>query len=253
MGYTQAEFFTMFIALFVILIVGVILKFVLGKQSLAVRQIPLHVIGASLLILEVIKQAYHIYMRNWHPWFLPLHFCSFFLVWYGVALFTRGKIRQLMYFCSLTGGFMVSVLLFAAPRLILHDAAHSVWDSFDHFHTFFYHMGMVAYWIYMLMLNIYQPNRQHIKKCTVLYACFYFVVIAGAFTFRTNYTDVLYSSLAALDNFRLSAGQFAYDILLLGFGIGSIAGVSYLTYFVTSKLYQRYLNKFNKSALAEQN
>lgn len=254
MGYTQAEFFTMFIALFLILTVGVILKFVLGKKSLAVRQIPLHIIGASLLILEVIKQTYHIYMHNWHVWFLPLHFCSFFLVWYALALCTRGKLRQLMYFCSITGGFMVSVLLFVAPRMILHDAAHDVWGSFDHFHTFFYHMGVVAYWIYLILLNVYQPDRQHIKRCILLYTAFYFVVLIGAFTFHENYTDVLHSSLAALDNFRLSAGQFAYDILLLGFGIGCIAGVSFLTYFVTSKLYQHYLNKFNKSALRiEQN
>ncbi|MCQ2381928.1 MAG: YwaF family protein [Clostridia bacterium] len=126
MGYTLAEFFTMFIALFVILTLGVIFKFKLGKAPLAVRQIPLHVIGALLLIFEVIKQIYHIINHDWILWYLPLHFCSFFLVWYGIALFTRGKTRQLMYFCSLTGGFMVSVLLFIAPRMILHDAAHDV-------------------------------------------------------------------------------------------------------------------------------
>ncbi len=254
MGYTQAEFVTMFIGLMVVLIIGVILKFTLSKAPLKVRQIPLHIIAATILILELIKQSYHIYMGNWRTWYLPLHFCSFFLVWYGLALITRGKTRQLMYFCSMTGGFMVSVLLFVAPRMILHDAAHDVWGSFDHFHTYFFHMGVVAYWVYLLLLNIYQPDRRHIKKSVLLYSAFYFIVIVGAFTFNENFTDVLRSSLAAFDAFRLTAGQFAYDIALLAFGIGSITGVAYLTYFTTSKLYERYLNKFNKATLhIEQN
>jgi len=253
MGYTQAEFFTMFIALFVVLILGVIFKFTMRKSTLAVRQIPLHVLGATILILEVIKQSYHLIKGDWEPWFFPLHFCSFFLVWYAVALFTRGKVRQLMYFCSISGGFMVSVLLFIAPRMILHDAAHDVWGSFDHFHTFFYHMGVVAYWIWMLMLNVYKPERGHIRSAVMIYTAFYFVVIAGAFLFHRNYTNVLYSDISVLENLRLNAGQFTYDILLLAIGIGAIALVSTITYFAMSKLYQRYLAKNGNALNVEQN
>lgn len=233
----------MFVALFIVLMLGVIFRHVLKKAPLAIRQIPLHVLGATILILEVIKQAYHLIIGDWHVWFLPLHFCSFFLVWYGLALFTRGKTRQLMYFCSITGGIMVSILLFIAPRMILHDAAHDIWSCFDHFHTFFYHMGVVAYWVWMIMLDIYHPERIHIRKAIMIYSIFYFVVIAGAYIFHENFTDVLRSSFTPFDNFRIAVGQFAYDIALLAIGIGSIALVSTLTYYNMNKLYQRNLQK----------
>jgi|GEM_PF-6729388 len=252
MGYTQAEFFTMFFALFIILVLGVIFKFTLRKATLAVRQIPINTLGAVILILEIIKQGYHLIVGDWRVWFIPLHFCSFFLVWYAVALFTRGKVRQLMYFCSISGGFLVSVLLFIAPRMILHDAVNDVWGSFDHFHTFFYHMGVVAYWVWMLMLNIYKPERSHIRTTVMIYTGFYFVVIAGAFLFRENFTNVLYSDIGILENLRTSTSQFTYDILLLAIGIAAITLVSTATYFAMSKLYQRYLQK-NAIPLEQQN
>lgn len=243
MGYTQAEFFTIFLTLFIVLILGVIFRFTLRKATYAVRQIPVNTLGAIILILEVIKQGYHLIVGDWGTWYIPLHFCSFFLIWYAVALFTSGKIRQLMYFCSISGGFLVSVLLFIAPRMILHDAAHDVWGSFNHFHTFFYHMGVVAYWIWMLMLNIYKPERSHIRSTIIIYTSFYFVVIAGAFLFQENFTNVLRSDIGVLEHLRQSAGQFTYDITLLGIGVAAIAIISSITYFAMNKLYQHYLQK----------
>ncbi|MCQ2381929.1 MAG: hypothetical protein MJ054_01350 [Clostridia bacterium] len=93
------------------------------------------------------------------------------------------------------------------------------------------------------MLNIYQPDRSHIKKCVITYSIFYFVVIAGAYIFQENFTDVLRSSIGAFDIFRLTAGQFAYDIALLAFGIGSITGISFLTYFTLNKLHNHLVEK----------
>ncbi len=243
MGYTQTEFVTMFLALFIILVAGVILRFTLRNAPLEKRQKPLSILGATILVLEIMKQSYHLFIGDWGTWFIPLHFCSFFLVWYGIALFSRGKVRQLMYFCSISGGALVTLLLFLAPRMILHGASENIWDTFDHFHTFFFHMGVVAYWIWMLMLNVYHPERHHIYQTITIYTVFYFLIIAGAFAFHTNYTNVLTSDIGIMENLRLTAGQFTYDILLLAIGIGSIALVSTTTYLVMSKLYQRYLQK----------
>ncbi len=252
MGYTHAEFVVMFMALFVILVLGVILRFTLKNKPLAIRQIPLHILGATIVIIEIVKQIYRIAEGTWTTRCLPFHFCSFFLIWYGLALITRGKFRQLMYFCSLIGGITVTVFMYCAPRIILVDAAHTFWDSFSHFHAFFFHMSVVAYWVWMLMLNIYQPDYQHIKKAVMLYTAFYFVTIAGAFIFKENYADVLYPSLKVFDQFRLTAGQFAYDVALLAVGIGLITGMSYAAYFITSKLYRHNLKQNQKHALQVQ-
>lgn len=249
MGYTQAEFINMFAALFVILVLGIILRLTLKDKTLAVRQIPLHIIGATLVGIEVVKQVYRLCVGDWNTWCLPFHFCSFFLIWYAIALCTRGNTRQLMYFCSLTGGVIVTVVMYFAPHIVLQDGARIFWDSFNNAHTYFFHMGVVAYWIWMLMLNIYQPQRQHIKKTVLLYGAFFLVTIAAAFTFHENYTDVLSPSLALFENFRLFAGQFVYDLCLLLVGLGVITGISYALYFLTSKL-SLTLNRQPQKAIA---
>ena len=235
MGYTQAEFINMFAALFVILVLGIILRLTLKNKTLAIRQIPLHIVGATLVGIEVVKQVYHICVGDWNTWFLPFHFCSFFLIWYAIALCTRGNIRQLMYFCSLTGGVIVTAVMYVAPHIILQDGARIFWDNFNHGHTYFFHMGVVAYWIWMLMLDIYQPQRQHIMKTVLLYGAFFLVTVAAAFIFNENYTDVLSSSLAGFENFRLTAGQFIYDICLLLVGFSVITGMAWLLYIAISK------------------
>ena len=245
MGYnTQAEFMLMFIGLFVILVVGVILRHTLKKRSEVVRHIPLMVLAALILLLEITKQVYHIANGDWRTWYIPLHFCSYFLVWYAVALFTRGNIRQIAYACSLVGGITVTVLLFAAPRMILFSALNNIWDTFNHFHTYFYHMGVVAYWIWMLMLNVYHPKRKHIYQVVILHLVLFFATIIGAHVFHENYTNVLNSeNIAVVEHFRLSAGQFPYTVALLFVGVAVITIVSCATYFVLKKLYRRNLNQ----------
>lgn len=244
MGYTQAEFIAMFLALFVILAVGVILRYTLRKSTAAVRQIPIMVLGATILLLEVAKQSYHLINGDWKPWFLPLHFCSFFLIWYAVALFTRGKLRQLMYFCSLCGGILVSIIMFIAPRMIIHNACQNLLGSFDSFHTYVFHMGVVAYWIWLLMLNVYQPERQHVYQTIVLHTIFYFFVIAGAHIFHENFTNALNSEgIAPLENLRASAGQFVYTIVMLLVGIAAITIAASATYFTINKFHHRNTNQ----------
>ena len=112
-------------------------------------------------------------------------------------------------------------------------------------------ISILSFITWVLLLIGY--GCQYVKKTVMLYTAFYFVIIAGAYIFHENFTDVLVSSIGAFDNFRLSAGQFAYDVTLLGIGVGSIALVAYLTYLAMSKLYQRNLQKNALSVDIEQN
>lgn len=244
MGFnTEAEFISIFLALFVILVLGVIFKHVLRNASENLRHLPLIIISVFVLIFEVIKQVYHLTNHSWKTWYIPFHFCSYFLVWYGVALFTRGKVRQIMYSCSLVGGILVSLLLCIAPDMILHSATTNIFDSFNHFHTYFYHMAVMAYWIWMLMLNLYHPQKTHLKPSIVLHGVFFFITIIGAHVFQTNYTNVLRSDINILETLRYNAGQFTYTAVLFLVGILAISIVANASYYIMNKLYKENLNK----------
>jgi len=240
---TQAEFMAIYLALFVIITLGIIFKHVLRNKNEAIRHIPLMVIAISLLVLEIVKQVYHIVCHDWKTWYIPLHFCSYFLVWYTIASFTRGKVRQTMYACSLTGGIIVSILLLIAPNLILHDATTNIFGNFNNFHTYVYHMGVMAYWIWMLMLNVYHHQQKHLIHTILLHMQMFFITIIGAHIFDENFTNVLCSDIGIMENLRLSAGQFTYTVVLFLVGISAVALISSCTHFIIKKLYRQNLNQ----------
>ena len=244
MGSTsRTDFVAIYLALFAIIIMGVILKHVLRNKSENMRHLPLMVIAGVLFVLEIIKQVYHIVCGTWHTWYIPLHFCSYFLVWYTVSFFARGKVRQSMYACSLTGGIIVSILLLVAPRMILHSATVNIFGNFNNFHTFFYHMGVMAYWIWMLMLIVYHHETCHLKRTVIFHIVFFFVTIIGAHAFHENFTNVLHSDISIMEEIRLSAGQFNYTVALFLVGIVAISLVSGVIHLVMKKLYKENLNE----------
>ena len=240
---TQSDFVSIYLALCVIIITGVVLKYTLRNKDEKVRHLPLMIVAIVLLVLEIIKQTYHIICGDWKAWYIPLHFCSYFLIWYTVALFTRGKVRQTMYACSLTGGIIVSLLMLVAPRMILHSATTDIFGEFNHFHTFFYHMGVMAYWIWMLMLKVYHHQSHHLLRTILFHLSMFFVTIIGAHIFNANFTNVLHSDISIMEDLRLTAGQFTYTIVLLLVGISAISLVSASIHFVMKKLYKQNLNR----------
>ncbi len=93
------------------------------------------------------------------------------------------------------------------------------------------------------MLNVYQPQRQHVYQATILHTIFYFFIIAGAHIFNANYTNALWSDIGVMEKLRTSAGQFPYTIVMLIVGVVAIFLVSAATYSVMNKLHHRAANK----------
>lgn len=230
MGYTTAEAVTIPFMLAIIVLVGMILGYTLRNKSRQIREIPLQAIAILILVLEVVKQAYLLITGTWTPWAIPMHFCSFFLIWFAFALFSRGTVHQLAYSCCLTGGILVTLMLIFMPRSIVNVACENIFATFSTFHTFVFHFSVVAYWVWLVMLRVYEPQSRFIWQTTVLYFGFFLLVIAAAFIFNTNYTNVLSSDIPPLENIRLSAGQFVYDLVMLLGGTALIAGVNAAIY-----------------------
>ena len=237
MGYTLAEAIAIPTALLIIGAAAWVLHHFLGQKSERVRTIPLTVLAIIILVGEVIKQWYHLgYKQDWTPWDLPVHFCSFFLVWFLFALCSRGAVRQIAYSCCLSGGILVTLMLICAPRMIVQNACSNIFASFGTVHTFFFHMIVVAYWVWMLALDLYQPQKRHIWQTTLLYLGYFCVILIAAYLLNTNYTNALYTDIAPLEYIRVHAGQVAYTLVMFGLGTAGIAGLSTAMYFATTAL-----------------
>lgn len=242
--YTRAEVIMMPLGLAVVLLLGLTLRRLLKDKSARVREIPLHVLGGLTLVLEIAKQLDHwLILRDWNPWFLPLHFCSYFLIWYAFALCTRGQLRQIAYACSLYGGIIMTAVLLTVPRMIVGDNCRNIFASFTAFHSYTFHMLVVAYWLWLLLLRVYQPNKNHIWQTTVIHMVMFALSMVAAFALNTNYVHVLTTTIGILERVRLSAGQAVYDVLLYLGGSALIAGVTTGIYFATNACYQRATRK----------
>ncbi len=249
MLYTKAELLMMPLGLAVVLLLGITLRQLLKNKALWIREIPLQVLAGLTLLLEVAKQVYHLFiLDDWYPWFLPMHFCSYFLIWYAFALCSRGRVRQIAYACSLYGGIIMTAVLLVAPRLILMDACQNIFASFSPFHSYVFHLIVVAYWAWLLLLRVYQPNKNHIWQATLLHWGMFALSISAAYAFNTNYVQVLTSTLGLLEKVRLGAGQFVYNLLIFTGGGLLVAGVGTATYCATNSCYHRLIRRLGHEA-----
>lgn len=104
-------------------------------------------------------------------------------------------------------------------------------------------MLVVAYWLWLLLLRVYQPNKNHIWQTTILHMVMFALSMVAAFALNTNYVHVLTTTIGILERVRLSAGQAVYDVLLYLGGSALIAGVTTGIYFATNACYQRATRK----------
>ena len=240
----MAEAIMIPLGMVVVLLLGITLRRLLKDKDRRVREIPVQTLAVMLLVLEVIKQVYHLFIvRDWEPWDLPMHFCSFFLIWFTFALCSRGQIRQLAYSCCLCGGILVTIMLAAAPQMIVNVACQNIFGSFPSFHTYFFHFSVVAYWEWLLLLRVYEPHKSHIWQTILLYMASFALIMAAAFIFNTNYTNVLSTDIGVLEHLRLSAGQFVYDLVLYCGGTALIAVVATAVYLATHTATAHRLNR----------
>ena len=94
--WTKEEVAVLPIILISIILVAFTLGHALKNKSDKIRNIPLIIIAVIILVLEVIKQVRAI-VTGYSGWTIPLHFCSFFMVWFPLAQFTTGKVKQSWY------------------------------------------------------------------------------------------------------------------------------------------------------------
>ena len=93
-GYNETDFIVLPISLAIIILITIILRITLKNKSDAVKNIPLMIIAAILVILEIIKQTINFTSPKFDNSMLPFHYCSLFVFTYPLAHFTKGKVKQ---------------------------------------------------------------------------------------------------------------------------------------------------------------
>ena len=99
---------TLLPALGVFLLISILLRLWLKEKPWQVRMIPIQVVAAILVLLEIGKQAVS-FSRGYDLYHIPLHFCSLVLFTLPAFAFYRGKyFRQV---ASIAVGFTAAVFV----------------------------------------------------------------------------------------------------------------------------------------------
>ncbi|MBQ7307364.1 MAG: YwaF family protein [Clostridia bacterium] len=244
-NYTASQKIVMPLALLFIILLGFILNFLLKNKSDKIKNIPLTTIAVLLVVLEIIKQVYHISRNTWSTWHIPIHFCSSFIFWLPFAQFSKGKIKDLAQGCALCAGILMTIVFYSDPTSIFGNACDNPFASFSTFHTFVFHFLAVAYWIWLAIFNLYSARLEHTYKIGCIFGIYYLVIIGSAYLFNTNYTNVLYSVNASMETFRLKIGQVPFLIILFIAAFLGIMAISMLVYLV-QKLVLKIKTKYDR-------
>ena len=217
------------ITLSIIIVLGFVLHFLLKNKSEKIKKLPLQILAIIVIVLEVCKQCYFIFFDTYVVYALPIHFCTLIFVLMGLSQFLPDKFAKFFKAPAFVFSFMVLVLVLVNPSSMIGNATSNIFGNFKMFHTFTFHFTVIAYSIFSIALANYKPKLKDCIYicCTVAFYATYAVPLA--FHLNSNYVNILYSFFQPLENFRQSAGQVAYDIVLflIGMGAGCLILIGY--------------------------
>lgn len=220
--YTKSEWRVMPIALLIILTITFILWIWLKNKSQKIKDIPFFIVALLLLLGEVAKQCVGLLDKDgYDTWWIPLHFCSTYFVWFSFAEFSRGIRRRAMQSIAFTATTYVVVGMYAMPRSILASACDHIFLDFLTCHSFFFHHLVVLYFFLTLAFKRFQPVKADGLLWMVCMTVYFLTATAFAYLLDTNYYNILYSNIPFIESLRATFGQFVYTL-----GLGTVTVLS---------------------------
>ncbi len=183
---------------------ALILRLLIGSKGIRTRNIPFILIGASIVVLEFVKQYRDLVPGPYSQYSLPLHFSSTFLLLIPLAHFTRGSLAETMRPVAGIASGMTTIGMLTVPMTVFGDAANGFFRDFGSFHTIFYHYAILFYFILFVALEMHEPNwRKDAKKIFILITAYTVVAAPLANLLGVNFMSFLYSSIPPVEAIRL--------------------------------------------------
>ena len=223
----------------ILIAAAVCLRFALKNAKPVYRTLPLKIIAVFVPLLEVAKQIYYNVFEDFTLYILPLHFCSLFFLFMPLSQFGFKKVREFFKPMTVIYALLVTILVYVNPHALIGNSASALFASFHNTHTFLYHFSVIAYFIFSVALGDYRPRYKHCINVSCGIAIYVSYAVPCAYLLNTNYVNILYSAFKPLEDFRLWAGQVAYNVVLFTISVAAVCLIcvaSCLIYKAVTKL-----------------
>lgn len=196
---------TLLPAIAVMLVIAVVLRRALGKESLKVRMIPFQILACVILALEAGKQLVSL-SRGYDLYHLPFHFCSLFIFMLPLMAFYRGKAERTIR--AITSAICASLflLMIIYPNLIYSAGnVNEFFTDYLSFHTVAFHNIVMLEFLLILALDLHTPAPKGEPKAAALFTLGFCAVSATmAQVLKTNYANYYSCNIPVLEQVRLS-------------------------------------------------
>ena len=219
--WTYADKRVLPIALLLVIDLTLAIYLIFRKKSDKIKNIPLIVITAIMLIMEVAKQSISI-KQGYNLWHVPLHFCSLFIYWFPLMAFLKdGKVKRFGTTMSFASAMSVFLCFYLSPGGILGtNNTANIFTNFFAFHTFVYHHLIFLYLFVGLSLNMFKLNKYCFAHVVIGISLYGVVALSFAYILNTNYCNLLVSIIDFVEEWRQNIGHVPYVIGVYLFGVG---------------------------------
>ena len=236
----------------VFLIFAYLLRRLLINKPYELRMLPIKIISAIIVIIEIGKQIYSASI-GYDLYHLPLHFCSIFLYALPLMAFYRGRwesaVRSTA--CAAMTALLIGMLII--PNVIYGaDRILSFFTDYLAFHTVVFHNLVILAFILMLFLDLHQPqaNRSEALFVGVFGAVFVAVSATASHVLQTNFSNFLSSTIGIVadlvDKVKEAIGSgvtnVLYTVIISALHVALLVGTYYL-YGLIRKLSARVFKK----------
>lgn len=235
--WTANHMITLLPSLAVMIVIGLVIRRLIGRKTFKIRIIPIQIIAIFLVILEFGKQFTSIY-RGYDLYHIPLHFCSLFIFMLPAMAFYRGKHMQKVF--TITSALCTAVfcLMLIYPNLIYSAGnIEHFFDDFMDFHTVAFHNLVMLAFVLILALDLQTPAQNSGNKAITIFMLIFCAVSSTmAQILKTNYANFYTCNIPVLEELRISVRailgavvtQIIYILILTVLNIGFVLGCNLL-------------------------
>lgn len=198
-----------------IIVLAIIWRLITNGAKPVIRTLPLKILAVIVPLLEVSKQIYYNCFEEFTLYVLPLHFCSLFFILIPLSQFGLKKVTAIFKPVTVVFAALVTILVYVNPFAIIGESSSAFSASFHNAHTFLYHFSVIAYLIFSVTSGDYVPEYRHCINAVCGIFVYASYTLPFAYILDVNYVNILRSEFAPLEIFRQTAGQIAYNIVLL--------------------------------------
>ena len=225
MWWSEADRIALPIALAIIIVITLIVWLLMRNRSEKAKSVIMQIIAGIIVVLEIIKQIVNI-VNGYDTWIIPFHFCSLFIFLFPLAQFGSAKIRGIFKPVAFICALSMTVLFYVQPQGILGSSSEKMFQSFNDFHSFYFHHLVVLYTMLSVVLNNYIPKKNDWKKLLITIAIYSVIGIIMAHVLDTNYNNFLTTEIPLL---REVKGVFGVVVHSINMGLVITVGTTLLT------------------------